>query len=594
MGASTFTIYMLDKESDVEKIIEDFNENNETENKKFLLKRNSQFTFDNISNYKLYTRAAETIPEWGKVLDSLVTNLGSINNVNHSYVLFLEVNGEKFAITGGTGYLVLEKYKKYNFGLELLSRLIGENDNYIKRINDRFFTGNKIGSDFQYIGNVTLNSERDFNNFFREIYLALPRDIIQDKLGIEITTKKKDYRFLAKDSIKIGKAITLQELDMLLISIVNLLKSEQTYSINPFSEVNKNDPIIDNLDELFVTSFISYLGSSNRPNDFNIIPFYQTLDQHSIQIKGTEIKETYHSEKDIIDFFITHIDTDKDIPTLIKIIEEDILLKGYIENEEITSVSLYKHFDCKVIFKNKTYWLMEGNWFLLERSFLEEVNKKFLEKITNIFDLNFNLNNIKTWAEQSEGDFNFQHNSVNNTYVLDKILVNNIEICDILIEVQDKIYFVHVKDGLDGDVRMLVAQIEFAMRTIREGTIYNKRTLINYYNSISNKVSAQKTNGDKTEQAISASRFIKRFPDQESFISLLKSKEKVFVFAYRPLDSHNFKNPSTITSTAAKLSMINLTETAKEYDYELKFLKISRDNNQSQIVTKKETIETII
>ncbi|WP_197431627.1 hypothetical protein [Lentibacillus sp. JNUCC-1] len=48
------------------------------------------------------------------------------------------------------------------------------------------------------------------------------------------------------------------------------------------------------------------------------------------------------------------------------------------------------------------------------------------------------------------------------------------------------------------------------------------------------------------------------------------------MFAYRPLESHDLNRPETIESTAAKLSMIGLTETIKNYDFRLEFMEIER------------------
>ena len=62
------------------------------------------------------------------------------------------------------------------------------------------------------------------------------------------------------------------------------------------------------------------------------------------------------------------------------------------------------------------------------------------------------------------------------------------------------------------------------------------------------------------------------------FVEYIQSmKNKItFVFAYRPLESHDFNDPTTIKSTAAKISMINLNNIKQQFDFGLQFMEIKR------------------
>lgn len=66
----------------------------------------------------------------------------------------------------------------------------------------------------------------------------------------------------------------------------------------------------------------------------------------------------------------------------------------------------------------------------------------------------------------SEGDYNFSHNTIENILVLDKIFVDNIEICDLLLIEENESFFIHVKDGLDRDARVLSEQIMSSMTAV--------------------------------------------------------------------------------------------------------------------------------
>lgn len=557
--ASHFTIHRLIDEADWEDIVERFNDEKE-EDKQYTVKENNERkTFTNISDYRLYTRAAKTVPDWSKILEELVTDLGNISNTSHSYVLFLEVDDSNFAVTGGSGYQVIGQDKQYQFGIDLLSRLVEPNETVIKSVSDRYFSGNILGGNYQLKGKGTINNETGFNNFFNEIYIALSSKTIKEKLDIDIKTKKADYRFLAKDSIKLGKAITLNELDKLLGSILDLLAGPG-YPINPFYQLNSDDPLNKKLDDYLAEVFIDYVAGGRTSPDLTIVPLDSAFDTQYIQInENSSAKINYDVEEDIFLYLNEELSFDKEIDVIISIIK-GINLTGIIDGEEPVTSSLYNHIDVKLNLDDDTYWLMNGNWYFLESQFMKDIDIKFVERISQSFDLDFTIDShpLNNWNDGSETNFNFGHNENSSIYVLDRILYENIEICDLLVETDDKLYFIHVKDGIDGNVRVLTDQIIHGMQLISGAKYHSSDVLKGYYKSIVDKI--QEDGEEDTSQiSIAARKFKERFEEGE-FIKVIRDKKICFVFAYRPLDSHDLHRPETIKSTAAKLSMISLIE----------------------------------
>lgn len=574
MAASKFTIYLLNTKLDYVEIIEEFNEDKEPEDHFVVQKKRQDLSFKYITNFELYIREGKTQPDWCRPISQLAKGLPEIQNINYSFVLFIELSGIHFAITGGTGHHVIEKHKYYNFGIDLLSRLIDPNESVIKSVNDRYLTGNRLGSSIQYHGNVSINYEKGLNTFFDKIKIALRSDVIQDKLGIKIETKKKDYRFLATDSVKLGKSLTLNDLDTLLGSIIELLE-EDSYPINPFYMLKSSDPRIEELDLILVDQFISYL-SNPQAEILNIIPFYYVYDAHFI-VPMKDVKVPYGSESDIRNTINDYYSLEIDHKEMLEIIKS-IKLVGILEGSVDTEKTLYEHIDIKVEYQDKTYWLVEGNWFLIELEFMNLINRTFLEKVTYSYNHNFNLNQIKNWPDNlKEGEFNISHNEIDHVYVLDKILYNNIEICDLLVEdyQENKLYFVHVKNGLDGEMRVLSAQVEQAIQFISNAE-FDVDILHDYYKSIIDKIGNKTDDGEETNQSKAAKKFLARFQTVDEFVDTVKGMKKEFVFAYRPLDSHDINDPTTIKSTAAKLSMLDLTKVESNSDIPINFMRIDR------------------
>jgi len=147
----------------------------------------------------------------------------------------------------------------------------------------------------------------------------------------------------------------------------------------------------------------------------------------------------------------------------------------------------------------------------------------------------------------------------------------NLELFDLMYVENDKIYFIHVKKDLAGDTRVLCAQIEHAMQTLRFGLLSDEIVLKEYYDSIKARLT-----GTDDMLIQSVNKFIERFPSFECFHDLLKSSDISFVFAYRPKPSNDISQPSTIKSLAAKISMIDLVENViyMERDLGLEFMEL--------------------
>src|SRR5699024_8326889 len=146
----------------------------------------------------------------------IVTDLEPVTNTNYSYVCFFKIRDYTFVACGVTGYLAIDDFKKPYLGMDLLSRIIDEDDHYIKRVSNTYFTGNVIEGNTHFSVNVAINSVKKYNNIDRELQAAKPSRIIEHKLGFKKKTKKKDDQFAAKHTIKLNQDININELDILI------------------------------------------------------------------------------------------------------------------------------------------------------------------------------------------------------------------------------------------------------------------------------------------------------------------------------------------------------------------------------------------
>lgn len=117
-----------------------------------------------------------------------------------------------------------------------------------------------------------------------------------------------------------------------LLGSVELLLQEEGFDINPFYKLDDKDPLQTVLDEKLIDSFIDLTNSINNSRDFTIVPYYQDCDVHFIHINN--IPEPYETEEEIIEIFQKHVNTDKELDKLLKIVKS-IKLTGIVEGAEL-------------------------------------------------------------------------------------------------------------------------------------------------------------------------------------------------------------------------------------------------------------------
>lgn len=590
MKKYSFTLYKLRKpEKNFDEycceIISKYNKTIQDEHKKYELRSNKEVSFfQNIRNYRVYSAVKDTTPEWKNFLEELVDDLPSIKNISYSYVMFLEYESKIFAVTGGKGYLVIQEYKDNNFGLELLSKILDPNDPVIKQTTDRYLSGNRIGAKNYFLNYVSLNSESSISNFFKSIVTFFTKKQIEEIFGIPIDYGRNEYKFDVKDSIKLGKELNIKELDIFIKKISHLLDGKTKTKINFFHEVNSSDPLFDELNKIFEEEIMRNAQSNFNEivSNFHISNLRTDCDTYNIIKKNTDtlfcsFKQSLNFN-DIISLFNEKFKT-KIIYNPSKSIIQDFFKQlkvvGYIENEEVDNKQLLDIVEYTTLYKNNKYWFIDGKWYYIDEQFIDLINQQFSIKVTpKVINENISLE-LKDWAEGiDEGQYSYSYNEIENVFVLDRILVDNIELCDLLVINESDLYLIHIKDKLDREMRVLSQQIIAAMTAINNSIHVNDMDFFRrYYRSIIRKIKESESESTLSKSARKVKQY---FSTEESFVDLFLKYKLNFVFAFRPLSSQRIIDPSTINSTPAKIAMINLIESAKAFDFNLEFIQINR------------------
>ena len=143
------------------------------------------------------------------------------------------------------------------------------------------------------------------------------------------------------------------------------------------------------------------------------------------------------------------------------------------------------------------------------------------------------------------------HKENDGFIVTDKVLIDNIEICDLIKFEEGKVFLYHVKKGLGRDLRVLANQVINASRLVFNAVNEEDASILKlYYKRISDKYFSGNDlsykNGSN-QNNLSESRFI----------TILKESEIVFVFSYSSIKTNLITEEFIETnSRVAKLSFI--------------------------------------
>lgn len=591
MPATSFTLYKL-QQSDEEfnnycdRIMNEYNSSLQ-EGARFEALSNVRRTiFNGISNYKVYYSRNRTTPDWRPFIAGLVTDMPTRDNLIQSFVFFIECQNNIFAITGGRGYLALADYKDYNFGLELLSKILEPNESVIKETSDRFLSGNRASGQNQFLGLVTLNSESGISNFFQKIDVFFTKEKVEELFGIEIDEGRKEYKFVARDSIRLGKSLTISEMDTFINQVCNLLSSERASIINNFYEVNTKDPVYKDLNGYLEEEFLWEADHLDKhKGNLSLLHFQAECDEFNLIRKTTNsLIKSYRNHISFVDIlelfnekFKGKIEGNENKNILEDFIKK-IVVEGKIEDQEAVKEPLINLLDFRVIHNRRTYWLMNGSWVYLDDEFINSIDTQFLGKVTPKLTQSIPSMELKVWSSDlSEGQYNFSHHSMDNVYVLDKILVDNIELCDLLIITGMEVFLVHVKNRLDRDARVLSAQIMASMTAWHNALNFGDVEFFRrYYLSVINKINDSVDASKESTLSKAGRKFKGRFADEETFIDWVRNPElkPKYIFAYKP-KGQDIRNPNTIPSTPAKIAMITLVDYVRRFDFNLEFLEIA-------------------
>lgn len=428
---------------------------------------------------RIYSACYIHPPKWSGFLKPILTNksrLASCENTTNSFVCFIGFGKHIFVITSGPITYKITRFTTHNFGLEILVRLFTRDSKVIKGIHDRGLTGSILGQAKFYRGDQKFADEDQFGKIFTEVRAELDEKKLTKTFGFpQKELRKKVSGCLAKSSFQISKSVDFETLLHLVEKFTAILKQKEKFSLNKVTQLNKrhvpNRKLIDELDEWLRDYIFNTCKKHQEPDiDFchkNFEP-YLTASGYLIVL----------GDKDFIKFDDPFTLTDLIRELKKKKCYEDndvtefkhsVLLRNVesIDEEGVsrTHGTVMEHINTEITYKDRTYFRVNCEWYLIQPSFIKELNTECEELLNDVWD---DVLIKETFNVKTERKFNLKFIGKEGFLVFDTITPNNIEGCDILHYDNDNVHLIHVKQGFDNSIRDLTSQIVISAKRMRE------------------------------------------------------------------------------------------------------------------------------
>ncbi|KFC19235.1 DUF6119 family protein [Chryseobacterium sp. FH1] len=515
---------------------------------------------------------------WKLFLPDELVKEQNFDLIEFSFVLFIVYKDAIFCVLGGSGINVIKRYLDNYFGLEFYQHFANPNDDISIAVNTRGVTGNLSQRSSTY---NNLQSIKD-----SLIYSEIPKKlkiIIRDEL---IKGLFKKYKIDKENALmEIGayfslrKKLNFEELKMLVVDICEIMSDKSKYvQLSLFNRI-KDQNLIKELDDYLkdkITDDVIIHNTPERLNKINsdiielvnykkIEKFYE-CSQYRLHLRKKRVKndqivlgrdDLYLKSTKYIYDNLENVNDRFEIKK--KLFELSII--GMIDLKDITFDPFYNHIVAEMPFNSKKYFKIDNQWFHLDDLFIEQIKQEAINNY-KLYELKEDI--LLPWKSGDEDYYNNTHKGL-NYYIFDKRIKENIELCDILYLDTNNIYFIHVKNGFDTNMRSLANQVTLSSQRLWndinnvKGSSYFTETL-KYYNKFNPK---------------------KKLNSKTIFNEILNGDLKVnFVMAYRNTAYKNNTSTEKIELSKSNIAKFSLVQTVRDIrnfkNFEIHLIDISQ------------------
>lgn len=429
---------------------------------------------DDVDYFTYVYNEEEKDAFWKKFIPESLSNNLVFKVQQLSFAMFASIEDNIYAIVGGGGSRVIIRFQNHRFGLDFFEFITDLNEDVIS-IETRGISGKLTKRKDIFKDGLKLVDILNFTNIPSKINIILKQEI-KDSVFDFIEFENRITTIEIGSYFNIKHRIPFKSLHLLFKKINEISKSETTKSLTSFVEV-KDKGLISNIyrEELLLQLYENMMdffsparGEAPKKLDIEFVhpskiqEFYEA-EFYVFKFKGTRKGHNFQNRKSLYLDGLKLVYESLENFNLIefKKIISGLHLYGMRKKDFITHAMFLDHIVCEINVENRPIFQIDAKWFKVENNFTNTIN----EICSRMIDNNYLNSGIITekWSDTEDEDaYNRKYHLQNNYWVLDKAIGHNIELCDIMYEDDNTIYFIHVKNGFDAKIRDLSNQIQIS------------------------------------------------------------------------------------------------------------------------------------
>lgn len=530
-------------------------------------------------NYILYTFSLkEKNSTWNYFLPDALTKDIELITRKPSLVVFAFDENNIFSLVGGSGIQVIKRYLDSNFGLDLFSMIAVVENDIILSAKYRGMTGNLAGSTEVYRNEQKLIDTMSFGRLFKEIHFEINEAKHKEYFDFISEGKDASLSGYAGSSFQIKSAINFEQTHLLIEKAIEIINTKVIKNLGSFSEIKDTNKIEQNYrpklyeairDDMMIQFSEGGYKEGDKRFDFDfghpsqLLEFYE-CDNYIVTSKNISnpIVETTNRE-DIYKKTMKYIVENENLPLLGDFMRfvGGLIVCGLKENRKPVKAPFLHCISCELTDENnRPIFCIDKSWYKVEDNFIADINSNCHSLMLNSqIDKNLLPEVWHDAKNTDEGNYNLQYLGKPNYLVLDKMLGQNIELCDILYFEENEIYLIHVKKGFDGKMRDLTNQIKISSQRLWNDVKSKKKFISEVY-------SRYEGSANYLQNPITQVEFINLFDRKVNYVLAFTSTLK----NYKPI----FNNIKEVKSNIAKFSLIQCVRDMKSETYPLSICEI--------------------
>lgn len=420
---------------------------------------------------------------WQSFLESAFNEVPTLLNKNHDFLVFVhDSENNIFCFTGGSANHAITEYIDVTFPIELMKRITDPEK--IKQAKSRSVTGELYARDHYYRGYSAVSATESFGQVWKDLLASIRQDVWDDPDMASMLGTKKRVGVEVKTFFKIKKRIGFSDVLKLIERIKHYLAqtvdedTEASFAFLDSVMMVKGHTIENKLKKKVYELLYARVANPAIELDFDLCNVnyddFFSANLYQIRYKSVTFQEldTLPTTEDVIDYAIAYFRAEKpdaldNLDNFIENMESTFIETTHDEPFLGTAGKMYAHLHGEVQFDNKTYFLVDKQWYLVKDSFLEVLQHDFDQYVDTNRIIPMTDIGLSTWATGRESIYNDSYCTNNNFIVGDRIILDGIEYFDLLyIGDPEKVYIIQVKKGFGGKARESCSQIRNSAKII--------------------------------------------------------------------------------------------------------------------------------